>query len=194
MSHITRYKKARTFRGKSGLLLPKKKVLSRHEASAQLLLNLGGGGGGASSRSSSIRSGGGSSRSHSAFSSRSSHCGAVGSRGSGGRSLGASSRSLNNGLLGLLRLARRQTSGQGQAQGSNFEQVVHFGGNFENGLTKKRPLCRLTEKVTRPINYFFSLGYLPPAFVLTTKVNEQRQFLFFDSDRRRTDCCHAQWR
>ncbi len=160
-----------------------------HEANGHLLLNFcGGRGGGTSGRNRSIGS-----RSNSALSSssRSSHCGGVRS-GRRGRRLGSSSRSFNG--SGRLRLARRQTSGQGKAQGSKFQQVVHFGGNFENGLTKKRPLSRLHGKVTQPEKLFYSSGYLPPAIVLTIKVNEQRQFRFFDAHRRRIDCRYSQRR
>lgn len=144
--------------GKSGLSANAKALKLAARASGQLLLLFGGGSGGGgassgsrsiSSRSSSFRGGGSSSVRRGG-----SHSGAVG--GGGSRALGGS-RSLgrNGRFFSLLRLARGQTSGEGQAQSSNFEQVVHFEGNFENGLTKKRPLSRLLQKVTRGRKIFF---------------------------------------
>ena len=173
----------------------KAEALGWREASDQLLLLYGRGGRG-SSRSSGRSSSTSSSRSRGSVSSRSSHFGGVNSSRGGRGCVRTGSRSLNFGFFYFLRLARRQTSGEGESKGSNFDEVIHFGGNFENGLTRKHPSSRLLQKVTRTIKIYFSAGYLPPLFVLTSKLNEQGQsnFLFFDSYRRRPDCRHPRRR
>ena len=128
------------------------KLLGWYKTNDQLLFDF-------SSRSSGTGSGssstGGGSSSRSSIGSGSSHFGGISACGAGFGGGGTGGGGFNGGRLSLLRLARRQTSGQGQAQSSKLKQVVHFGGNFENGLTRKRPSYRLAGKVTRFEKLFF---------------------------------------